>query len=126
MTVGERIKEQRLRNKMTMEMLARMIGVKKATVSRYESGSITVPSAKIKAIADVLDVAPEYLLGWKDWLPGQTNMLTMYGLNDFTDYTANPEQPTPKQRLLSIINEASEDQIDLLLSLAEAVIKNRK
>ena len=122
MTVGERIKEQRLRNNMTMEILAKMIGVRKATVSRYESGAITVPSEKIKAIADALDVAPGYLMGWLDF-PGQTSILD--GIIE-SDYTVKPVKVDKRERLLDIVRNAPEEQLDLLIGIAEAVIKNRK
>ena len=124
-TVGARIREVRKERKITLQELAEKLGVRHTTVSRYEKGIITIPSDKLKAIADILEVSPEYLLGWKDWVPGQINLLTEFGLIDY-DYTVHPSKLTPRQRLLELINEAPDEKIDLLIDIAEAVIKGRK
>ncbi len=64
MTMGERIKELRRERKMTLEELARKIGVSKPTMQRYESGVITMTTDRVLQIADALDVDPNYLMGW--------------------------------------------------------------
>lgn len=46
MTLGERIQKRREELNMTQLQLAEAIGVKEATVSRYESGKIPNPPQK--------------------------------------------------------------------------------
>ena len=71
MNIGQRIHQARKSKGMTMEELGQIVGVGKTAVSKYESGIITnIPSSKIEAIAQVLDVAPSYLMGWS----GQTDL----------------------------------------------------
>ena len=125
MTTGQKIKYYRELKEMSQEELAHACGFKgRSSITRIEKNNGGIPNKKLLKIAEVLEVSPEYLLGWGNSLPGQISMVADLVDDDY--YTVHPSNPTPKQRLLSIINEASEDQIDLLLSLAEAVIKNRK
>ena len=65
MDIGGKIHQARKAKGMTMEELGRIIGVKKSAVSKYENGIVTeIPPGKIEAIANALDVAPSYLVGW--------------------------------------------------------------
>ena len=65
MNIGEKIHRARKAKGMTMEELGKMIGVRRATISRYESGVITdIPPSGIVAISKALDVTPSYLMGW--------------------------------------------------------------
>lgn len=62
--IGERIKALRLKNGLTLDEVARKIGVNNATVSRWETGEIkAIGSDKIGALADILGTTTEYLLG---------------------------------------------------------------
>ena len=65
MTLGERIQKRREELNMTQLQLAEAIGVKEATVSRYESGKIPNPPQKrIKLLTMALKVDPNYLMDW--------------------------------------------------------------
>lgn len=65
-TIGNNIKRRRREKQLTLEELARAIGTSKQTIQRYESGVIgNIPSDKIEALAEALDVSPAYLMGWQ-------------------------------------------------------------
>lgn len=65
MNIGQKIHQARKAKGMTMEELGKVIGVRRATISRYESGIITdIPPSGIAAISRALDVTPSYLMGW--------------------------------------------------------------
>ena len=67
MTIGDRILEKRDEHGMTLEDIAKLIGVSRQTMSRYETGAIKgVPSDKIELIAKALGTTPGYLMGWED------------------------------------------------------------
>ena len=67
MTIGDRIREKRDEHGMTLEDIAKLIGVSRQTMSRYETGAIKgVPSDKIELIAKALGTTPGYLMGWED------------------------------------------------------------
>ena len=56
MTTGERIRKARLRADMTQEQLAALLGVDRATISKYESGIIDPPTSQMNRIADLLSM----------------------------------------------------------------------
>lgn len=59
MTIGELIKSQRDSLGLTLEDVARVVGVSKATVSRWESGEIhKMKRDKISALSSVLHLDP--------------------------------------------------------------------
>lgn len=67
MTIGERIKLKRLENQMTLLEVADLIGVKEATVQRYESGEIkNLKQRTIARLAEIFHTTPAYLMGWED------------------------------------------------------------
>ena len=67
MKVGDRIKKKRESIGMTQPELASLVDSTKQNIYKYESGIITnIPSDKIEAIAEALNVSPAYLMGWED------------------------------------------------------------
>lgn len=64
-TVGERIKKLRKERDMTQEELGAILGVQKATVQKYEKGSVSnIKPETIEKIAEVFEVSPSYIMGW--------------------------------------------------------------
>lgn len=67
MTVGERIKEARMRLGLSQVEFAEKINVSKQTLYKYENNIITnIPSDKIEAAATLSGVSPAYLMGWEN------------------------------------------------------------
>lgn len=67
MTVGQRIKLKREEKGLSQKELANLIGYEsKSAVSLIESDKREVPFDKLSEIAKVLDVSPNWLLGWTD------------------------------------------------------------
>ena len=65
-TVGERIRKARIKYGMSQAELARRVGVSFNAMNRIELGETPDPRAsRIRAIADVLHVSTDYLLGKK-------------------------------------------------------------
>ena len=63
-SLASRVRTARVRYGMSQAELARRIGVSKNTMNHIESGKTPDPAAsRIKAIADVLGVSTDYLLG---------------------------------------------------------------
>lgn len=67
-TTAERLKWLRkYRKRITLEDLAKKVGISKATVQRYENGIITnIPSDKIELLAEALDTSPGFIMGWEN------------------------------------------------------------
>lgn len=67
MSIGDNIKKKRNQKGITLLELAESIGVREATVQRYESGSIkNIKHETIIKIANVLETTPAYLMGWEE------------------------------------------------------------
>ena len=66
LTIGEKIKKERLSKGYTLDELAKKVGTSKQTIFRYEADIISnIPSDKIEALAYALDTTPAYLMGWE-------------------------------------------------------------
>ena len=67
MKLHERIKERRLAMGMTLMDVANELGVKEATVQRYESGEIKNPKHQtVLELAKIFRCSPAYLMGWDE------------------------------------------------------------
>ena len=60
-TVGERIRYIRIRNKMHFPEFAAVVGVKPHTVSRWENGDFTTGTPRLMKVAESFDVSFEWL-----------------------------------------------------------------
>lgn len=66
MTVGDRIRELIEASDMNQTEIANKIGVSKQTMYKYVNNITTnIPSDKIEKMAEVFNVSPCYLMGWK-------------------------------------------------------------
>ena len=64
MTIGERIKETRKQKKISVEFLAKELGVSKTTIYRYEDSTIEkIPVNVFDQICKILGVTPAELMG---------------------------------------------------------------
>lgn len=64
MTIGERIKEIRKSKKISVETLAKELGVSKTTIYRYEDSTIEkIPVGVFDKLCVLLDVTPSQLMG---------------------------------------------------------------
>ncbi len=67
MTIGERIKQRRIKLGLTVDELAEMLGKNRATIYRYESNEIEkLPTTVLEPLAKALNISPGYLMGWED------------------------------------------------------------
>lgn len=100
MNIYEKIKYRRELLGLTIDDVAKHLGVNKSTISRYESEQIKkMPIDFIEPLASILQCTPEYLMGWDDnsdlipitiipdvWrIPIVTNVLASCGDGDFAD-----------------------------------------
>ena len=67
MCTGERIRKRRIAVGMSVNQLSELIGKDRATLYRYENGSIDdIPVSVVGKISEVLRISPTYLIGWDD------------------------------------------------------------
>lgn len=73
--VFQRIREVRKATGITQDALAQALGVNRATISKYETGSIDLPMSQLQRIADALGVHVLDLLGVGDELDGHKSKI---------------------------------------------------
>jgi len=61
-TLGENLRAQRLRCKMTQEFVAERLDVSRQTVTKWENGAAEPSTSHLLALAKLFGVAPEELL----------------------------------------------------------------
>ena len=70
--INERIKQQRIKQGLTLLQVANALGVKEATAQRYESGEIkNIKYETIEMLSNILNCHPCYLMGWEEILKCQ-------------------------------------------------------
>lgn len=67
MTIGERIKNLRKEKKISVDSIAKELGVSKTTIYRYEDSTIEkIPIKIFDRLCDILEVTPAELMGNND------------------------------------------------------------
>lgn len=67
MDMGDRIKELRILNGWSQEELGERLGLKRAAINKYETGSVeNIKRSTIQKMADIFGVSPAYLLAFDD------------------------------------------------------------
>lgn len=64
--IGKRLKDLRIKNKLSQNDLALSLGIKRHTISAYETDSITPPIDKLILISKYYGVSIDYLCGVSD------------------------------------------------------------
>ena len=126
MTIGEKIKRERLKKNLTQEYVANYIGTKKQAVYKYENSVVTnIPTDKIELLADLFGVSPSYLMGWEEEEP------IPEGLTEDERFLIEIYRKVPKDAqdlLLTMANtfdEQSDEARQKLLKLIEAALQMR-
>lgn len=127
-SVGSRIKTRRLELGLTLEEVAKAIGVGKPTVQKYETGAIkNIGSAKLNELANILQTSPEYLLDFKpqaqrekfeDYIKqryqNSTLLIEIIDIWDFLNNEGKQEAVKRVKELTEIIRYRDEDFIESL------------
>ena len=67
---GDRIRELRIQNNMTLDDVARQLGINRQAVYKYEQGIVTnIPLDKIEKMATLFNSTPDYIAGWSEEPP---------------------------------------------------------
>ena len=107
MTLGEKIKMHRKQLNLTQTELGERLGVQKNAVSKWECGRVAdIPTSKIKAMAQLFDVRPSYLMGEE---PGSTTQGPTAGVS--------PD----RQALLDLVDRLTDEEVSRLLQIARLV-----
>lgn len=117
--INERIKEMRNRKGLTLLEVSKYIGVKEATVQRYESGNIkNIKHETICKLAELFGCDPSYLMGWStnDGTKNITNSAVVQGNNATTLIVKNND---------SNKREISDQAVELLRIFESLTVKGQ-
>lgn len=69
-TSGDRIRELRQQSGMTLDDVAKYLGINRQAVYKYEQGIVTnIPLDKLEKMATLFGTTPGYLAGWSTDVP---------------------------------------------------------
>lgn len=106
--IGKKIRERRKELGMTLDELARAVGVSKQTIFRYEDRTIeNIPIDKLHKIAGKLNVSMAYLLDLKVEV-------------GYEDFIALKEKEGFRE-LVSILKEMDSEKIEKLVEMAKII-----
>lgn len=64
MTIGEKIKDARLKKRFTQEELASRVGVQKSAIAKWETGRVeNIKRSSLQKLAEALEISPAELIG---------------------------------------------------------------
>lgn len=112
MSVGELIKMERIRNRLSQEDVAKAIGSTKQAVYKYENGIVTnIPMDKIEILSSLFGVTPSYLMGWEE---SPTN-------NSPTEAQLSEGE----MKLVELFRQLPEESQRMYLEVLRATLKNQ-
>lgn len=88
MTIGEKIRSLRKSLRMTQTELGAKLGVQKNAVSKWECGRVDdIPASKIKAMAQIFQVEPSYLIDDEKKAPSTDNSIPVPSASDCIEFS---------------------------------------
>jgi transcriptional regulator with XRE-family HTH domain len=107
-----RIKELRQERGLTLEQVAKVVGVGKSTVRKWETGMIAnMKRDKIASLAKALGTTPAYLMGWKEKSTSEDKPIVL---------------TEGEKALLELFNRVPEDQQKLVLQMIRAALGSQE
>lgn len=112
MTIGEKIKLERIKNNLSQEEVAKAIGSTKQAVYKYENGIVTnIPMDKIEVMAKLFGTTPTYLMGWSD--PPIKNSPT------------EPKLSEGEEMLIKLFRQLPDESQKMYLEVLRATLKDK-
>lgn len=118
MAFAEELKKLRIKNKISQEKLADAIGVRKSTISMYESGTRIPKYDKLKLIADYFNADVDVLMGREEYI--QTSRSAAFS-NDLQ--TRTETETSEEKNLLDLYRSVPEEKRKEVLELIEVALK---
>ena len=112
--MARKIKQLRQDQGLTLEQVAKVVGVGKSTVRKWETGMIAnMKRDKIADLAKALGTTPAYLMGWEDDTEEKPTSPTIEDLSE------------GEKALLELFNKVPEDQQKLVLQMIRAALSSQ-
>ena len=112
LTIGERLRRERVLRKMTMEELADYLGISPAYLGAVERGQRPLSNRLMKRLHDRLGISYDYLL----------EGITISG-NMISQFVRESEIYTTNRNLNILLNVCTEDELDSCYNLVHTYLK---
>ena len=107
---GDRIRELRIKNHLTLDDVAKHLGVGRQAIYKYEQGTVTnIPLENLEKMASLFGTTPGYLAGWKEDHP--------------EDPLVNKPQTTEARILAEGIDKLPKEQRERALAVFRAMFE---
>lgn len=118
-TTRNRIRELRIKNNLTLDDVARHLGVGRQAIYKYEKGTVTnIPLENIEKMADLFGTSPGYLAGWID-------QETEADMNNLIDSINGIVPQSPEALILAKgIDKLPQEQREQALAVIRAMFAN--
>ena len=108
MKIGERIRAERRRLKLSQDEVAVALETTKQAIYKYEKGIVeNIPPEKVERLADLFGVTPAYLIGWSEEKQGEAPS----ALDDLPEALKQELRPISTVRLPMLGNVACGEPI---------------
>jgi transcriptional regulator with XRE-family HTH domain len=111
MTIGKRIRTERIERKISQEELAKALSTTKQAIYKYENDIVTnIPMDKVAKIAELFNVTPAYLMGWDEKEPSPAELELTEG----------------EKMLIELFRQIPEEQQQVFLEMGRVFANNLK
>lgn len=109
MSIGDRVKECRIKLGYSAEQVAEKLGISPATEYRYENGDISkMPAKLIAPLASFLSTTPQFLMGWTDEGAPDPGITLQEDEKELVTAYRGAEPPIRRAALTMLKNSAAE------------------
>jgi len=109
---GDRIRELRQRNGMTLDDVAKHLGINRQAVYKYEQGIVTnIPLDKIEKMSELFCVSPGYLSGWTDDQPPEPQFPVTQEAR-IISFAVDKMPPADRERALKLLEAVYADYFE--------------
>mgnify|MGYP000856315336 CR=1 FL=1 len=115
--VGKKISENRKKLKISQIEFAKNLNISNATLSQYESGDINIPLQKIVEISKILDITPNYLLGFEEKEDYKMNNYDLLEKNENSRFSIRINTEQGADKFNNIIVPILKNNIDDIIIL---------
>ena len=126
MTIGKRIRQERLHRGLSQEELAKFLSTTKQAIYKYENEIVTnIPMDKIEKLAELFNTTPSYLMGWEDSTPDENNLTEGEEKLLMLYRKASPDTREFLITMVSDFDDRPEDVKKMLLGMIRAAFDNQ-
>ena len=122
---SDRVRNLRIEKNLSLRSLAKISGLSSSALHAYEVGVREPTKKSLEALADVLNVDIDYLIGKSDIKNAAANALGYDSLYEAWLNGKLPEEPwlsEEKRKLIDFAKSVPEDKIDLVLRVMQSIV----